>query len=79
MLKIGAADPHPDPERHYEANEEGLWYAIFSCTHNDVVARAVAAANKAGNWGAAVVLGAALEREALNARRAANMKKYGGK
>lgn len=79
MLKIGAADPHPDPERHYEGNMEGLWEAVYSCSHNDVVARAVYAAQRDGNWGASVVLGAALEREKLNKTRAANMAKYGAR
>lgn len=77
-LKVGAASKSKDNdgERH-ECDHEMVYGAVFGCTHNDVVARAVAAAKRGGNWGAEVVLGAALEREKLNKTRAANLKKYG--
>lgn len=76
-LKIAKKPADPDPEVHYEAHQEQVWYAIFDCNQNDVVARAVAAAKKFGGWGAETILGAAKEREALNKKRAANIKKYG--
>jgi hypothetical protein len=76
-LEIAKKPADPDPEVHYEAHQEQVWYAVFDCTHNDVVARAVAAAKKFGGWGKDTILGAAKEREELNKKRAANIKKYG--
>lgn len=75
-LKVGAAPRAEDPERH-EADHENLYYSVFDCHYNDVVARAVYAAKRDGGWGASVVVGAALAREAHNALRAANLRKYG--
>jgi hypothetical protein len=77
-LKVAKVDPSDDNdgERH-ECDQEMVYSAIFDCTHNDVVARAVYAAKRDGNWGAAVVAGAAADREKLNKTRAANARKYG--
>jgi hypothetical protein len=42
------------------------------------VTRAVAAAKRAGSWGATFVTGCAMERERFNSTRASNARKYGG-
>lgn len=76
-LKVGAAPKDPDPERHNECNVEMVYYAVFDCHHNDVVNRAVAAAKRAGGWGALVVECAMKDREKLNMTRAANARRYG--
>jgi hypothetical protein len=73
MLSVGAKNPtrNNDGEEH-ECNQEALYYAVYDCTYEDVVLRAVAAAKKAGNWGAAVVAGAAADR----AKKLKELSKY---
>lgn len=63
---------------HHLSNMDMIECAIFTCTYDDVVVRAVTAANRNGGWGADLVAYWAAEREKLNALRAANKRKYGG-
>lgn len=77
-LEIAKKPPSKDNDGEMHlVNQERVYYAVFDCTHNDLVARAVAAAKKFKGWGSEAMLGAARDREELNKKRAANIKKYG--
>ena len=79
MLEAGKKPFKDDDPETQVGHEEVLFDMVYGCTHNDVVARAVAAAEKIGGWVKKAVLSAAKEREKLNQTRAANEKKYGKK
>ncbi len=76
FLDVAKKPPDEDAETNL-ANGEAAFDMVYYCTHNDVVARAVAAAKKIGGKVADYMISGAEEREKLNKKRTANTKKYG--